>query len=139
MFNLTVQDLEKYSTTAGIQGLAWSEQARQATDWRRERRWEMVELKDCEQWETVGMLQSHSCWMLMTQFRFLAGFNSICFLDGSDSKESACSAGDQGSIPESEKSPGEGNGSPLQYSCLENPMHGGTWEPTVHGVEKNQT
>ena len=49
MFNLTVQDLEKYSTTAGIQGLAWSEQARQATDWRRERRWEMVELKDCQQ------------------------------------------------------------------------------------------
>lgn len=43
MFNLAVQDLEKYSTTAGIQGLAWSEQARQkASDWRRARRWERV-------------------------------------------------------------------------------------------------
>ena len=139
MFNLTVQDLEKYSTTAGIQGLAWSEPARQATDWRRERRWEMVELKDCQQWETVGTLQLRSCWTLMAQFQFLAGFNSICFPDGLDSKESACSAEDQGSIPESERSPGEGNGSPLQYSCLENPMHGGTWQPTVHGVAKSQT
>ena len=46
MFNLTVQYLEKYSTTAGIQGLASSEQANRVTDWRRERRWEMVELKD---------------------------------------------------------------------------------------------
>ena len=60
MFNLTVQDLEKYSTTAGIQGLAWSEQARQATDWRRERRWEMVELKDCQQQEMEGKPQLHS-------------------------------------------------------------------------------
>ena len=138
MFNLTLQDLEKYSTTAGIQGLAWSEQARQASDWRRARRWERVELKDCQQKETVGTLQLHSCWTLMTQFWFLPGFNSICFPDGSDSKESACSAGDQGSIPESGRSPGEGN-SPLQYSCLENPMHGGTWHPTVHGVAKSQT
>ena len=41
---------------------------------------------------------------------------------GSDSKESACNAGDPGLIPESEKSPGEGNGNPLKYSCLENSM-----------------
>ena len=45
IFNLTVQHFEKYSITAGIQGLALSEQARRVTDWRRERRWEMVELK----------------------------------------------------------------------------------------------
>ena len=44
------------------------------------------------------------------------------FLDGSDGKESAYNAGDLGSIPGSGKSPGEGNGYPLQYSCLENPM-----------------
>ena len=44
------------------------------------------------------------------------------FPAGSDSKESACSAGDLGSIPGSGRSPGEGNGNPLQYSCLENPM-----------------
>ena len=44
---------------------------------------------------------------------------------GSEVKASACNAGDVGSIPESERSPGEGNGNPLQYSCLENPMEGG--------------
>ena len=49
-------------------------------------------------------------------------------------KESACHAGDPGSIPVSGRSPGEGNGNPLQYSCLENPMDTGTWKATVHGV-----
>ena len=49
-------------------------------------------------------------------------------------KESACNAGDPGSIPESGKSPGERNGNPFQYSCLENPMDRGTWQATVHGV-----
>ena len=42
-------------------------------------------------------------------------------------KEFAYNAGDQGSIPGSGRSPGEGNGNPLQYSCLENPMDGGAW------------
>ena len=45
---------------------------------------------------------------------------------GSDDKGSTCTAGDQSSIPGLEKSPGEGNGNPLQYSCLENPTDGGT-------------
>ena len=53
--------------------------------------------------------------------------------------ESACNVGDPGLIPWSGRSPGEGNGNPLQYSCLENPMDGGTWQATVHGVSKNQT
>ena len=52
---------------------------------------------------------------------------------------SACSAGDLGSIPGSGRSPGEGNGNPLQYSCLENPMDGGAWWATAHGVTKSQT
>ena len=47
--------------------------------------------------------------------------------DVSDSEESACNAGDPGSIPGSGRSPGEGNGNPLQYSCLENSMDGGAW------------
>ena len=51
-------------------------------------------------------------------------------------KESACSAGDLGSIPGSGRSPGEGNGNPLQYSCLENPMDRGAWQATVHGVTR---
>ena len=46
---------------------------------------------------------------------------------------------DQGSIPGSGKSPGEGNGNPLQYSCLENPMDGEAWWATVHGVTKSRT
>ena len=47
--------------------------------------------------------------------------------------------GDSGSIPGSGRPSGGGNGSPLQYSCLENPMDGGDWEVTVHGVAKSQT
>ena len=65
--------------------------------------------------------------------------HSICFPGGSDSKGCACSVGDQGSIPGSGRSPGEGNGSPFQYTCLENPMHRGAWQPIVHGVAKSQT
>ena len=60
------------------------------------------------------------------------------FPGGSDGKESAYNAGDQGSIPGSGRSPGEGNGNPLQYSCLENPMDGGGWQATVHGIAKSQ-
>ena len=52
---------------------------------------------------------------------------------------SACNAGDPGSIPGLGRSPGEGNGNPLQYSCLENPMNGGAWWATVHGVAKSRT
>ena len=53
---------------------------------------------------------------------------------GSEVKASACNAGDLGSIPGSGRAPGEGNGNPLQYSCLENPMDGGTWWAKVHRV-----
>ena len=49
-------------------------------------------------------------------------------------KESACNAGDPGSVPEWERSPGEGNGNPLQYACLENPKDGEAWWATVRGV-----
>ena len=56
-----------------------------------------------------------------------------------DGKESACNAGDLGSIPGSERSPGGGNGNPLQYSCLENPMNRGAWWAPVHGFTKSQT
>ena len=63
----------------------------------------------------------------------------LSFPGGSDGKVSACNAGDLGSIPGLGRSPGEGNGNPLQYSCLENPMDGGTWWVTVHGVTKSRT
>ena len=61
------------------------------------------------------------------------------FSGGSEGKASACGVGDPGSIPVLGKSPGEGNGNPLQYSCLENPMDRGAWWATVHGVTKSQT
>ena len=61
------------------------------------------------------------------------------FPSGSDSKVSACTVGDLVSIPGLGRSPGEGSGNPLQYPCLENPMEGGAWKATVHGVTKSQT
>ena len=54
-------------------------------------------------------------------------------------KESACNAGDTGSIPGLGRSPGEGNGNALQFSCLENPMDRGAWWAAVHGVAKSRT
>ena len=61
------------------------------------------------------------------------------FPAGSVTKDLPANAGDVGSIPESGKSPGEGNGNPLQYPCLESPTDRGAWWATVHGVTKRQT
>ena len=61
------------------------------------------------------------------------------FPGGSDGKESYCNAGDLGLIPGLGRSPGEGNGNPLQLSCLENSMDRGAWWATVHGVSKSLT
>ena len=60
------------------------------------------------------------------------------FPGGSDGRESACNAGDQGLIPGSGRPPGEGNSNPLKYSCLKNSMDRGAWRATVHGVTKSQ-
>ena len=65
--------------------------------------------------------------------------DSLDFPGGSDGKAFAYNAGDPGSIPGSRRSPGEGNGNPLQYSCLENPMDRGAWWATVQGVTKSRT
>ena len=59
------------------------------------------------------------------------------FPGGSDGKESAYKVGVPGSIPGLESSPGEGNGNPLQYSCLENSMDIGAWQVTVHGITES--
>ena len=61
------------------------------------------------------------------------------FPDGSEGKESGCNEGDLGLIPGSGRSLGEGNGFPLQYSCLENSMDRGAWWATVHGIAKSWT
>ena len=61
------------------------------------------------------------------------------FPGGSAGKESACNAGDLGLISGSGRSPGERNGNPFQYSCLEISMDSGAWQAMVHGVTKSQT
>ena len=61
------------------------------------------------------------------------------FTGGSDGKDSACSAGYLGSIPGLGRSPEEGNGNPLQYSCLKNSMKRGAWQATVHVVAESDT
>ena len=73
-------------------------------------------------------------YMLNIQYNYQTGFPG-----GSEDKVSDCNAGDLGLIPGSGRSPGEGNGNPIQYSCLENPMDRGVWWATVHGVAKSWT
>ena len=63
-------------------------------------------------------------------------WSGLGYPSGSDGEESTCNARDMGSIPGLGRSPGEGNGSPLQYSCLGDPMDRGAWRATVHGVTK---
>ena len=65
--------------------------------------------------------------------------NIMGFHSGSDDKEPACNAGDRDSISRSGRSPGEGHGNPLQYSCLENPLDRGAWQATIHRVTQSQT
>ena len=64
---------------------------------------------------------------------------SADFPCSSDGKESTCKAGDPDLIPGSGRSPGEGNGNPLQYSCLDNSMDRGAWQAMIREVEKNRT
>ena len=82
-------------------------------------------------------------FVCMDRHILLSAFTSVLvymwgFPGGSDGKESAWIAGDLGSIPGSGRSPGEGNGYPLQYSCLENPMDRGARQATVHGVPRSR-
>ena len=85
--------------------------------------------------------QSYLCYTVGPCWLFILNI-VMCthgFPGGSEDKASACSAGDPGSIPGLGRSPGEGNATPLQYSCLENPMDRGAWQATVHGVAKSRT
>ena len=69
-------------------------------------------------------------------FVLLFGYIILGFTGGSAGKESVCNARDLGLIPGLGRSPGEGNGNPLQYSCLENPMDRGAWRATTRGVSR---
>ena len=98
-------------------------------------------LQEADKWSTlsadieetfktqVGFLLSGCCIVLL-----LLGFPG-----DSDGKEYACQAGDLGSVPGLGRSPGEGNGNPLQYSCLETSMDRGAWWATVHEVARSRT
>ena len=96
----------------------------------------------------IGVVKHRWLWLfklLLRGFRVL----KLLYLDrllfplgfpgGSEVKASACNAGDLGSIPGLGRSPGEGNGNPLQYSCLENPRDGGAWWAAVSGVSQSDT
>ena len=77
---------------------------------------------------------SSGVWVRIPSLSILLGLPC-----SSNGKEPACDAGDQGSVPGLGSSSGEGNGNPLQYSCLENPIDREAWRATVHGVAKSQT
>ena len=85
-------------------------------------------------WVTQGRTWLSTHTLVFTNWSTISGFPG-----GSGSKASAYNAGDPGSIPGSGRSLGEGNGNPLQYSCLENPMDREAWWATVHGVTKSRT
>ena len=85
-------------------------------------------------WESPSPLRLQNTFSILVEVRALIGFPG-----GSEVKASASNTGDLGSIPGLGRSPGEGNGNPLQYSCLENPMDVGAWEAAVHGVAKSWT
>ena len=92
--------------------------------------WAFIEGGTSLHFETIVLLAFH---LEQLTYYFLD------FPGGSDGKAPVYNAGDQGSIPGSGRSPGEGNGNPLQYYCLENPMGRGAWRATVHGVAKSRT
>ena len=73
------------------------------------------------------------------EFCLLVAVIQLISSSDADSKESALSVGDLSSIPGSGGSPGDDNGNPLQYSCLENSMDRGAWQATVHAVKKSRT
>ena len=83
----------------------------------------------------ISNRKAHNIWAKSNK----AGLSYTDSLCRSVSKESACSAGDLGSIPQSGRSPGEGNGNPLQYPCLENRLDRGAWWAAVLGVTESST
>ena len=92
-----------------------------------------------EQRSLVGYMFYHLSYNNIYTNRVRKSLWSGGFPGGSDDKESAHNAGDLASIPGSGRSPGEGNGNPLHYSCLENPMDRGVCQATAHGVAKSWT
>ena len=92
----------------------------------------------------IGVLLAHRALELLEKMHAverngMLHLSSTSWLSGKESPTSAEDSGDVGSIPGSGRSPEEGNGNPLQYSCLENPKDRGAWWAAVHGVAKSWT
>ena len=87
-------------------------------------------------WYISSIFLGEFVQVLLSLYKFELFPICMGFPYSSVGKKSACNAGDPGSIPGSGRSLGEGNGNPLQYSCLENPMDSGAWQATVHGVAR---
>ena len=85
-------------------------------------------------------VEQQTCTKMLTAALFVVAlnWNQPKYPCSSVGKESACNAADPGSIPRLGRSPGEGNGNPLQYPCLENFMDRGAWWAAVHGVTKSR-
>ena len=95
--------------------------------------------QDSQYWENQNVNYGLRV-IMMYQYRFFScnkDTTLVIFLGGSDSKESAYNAEDLTSFPASERSPREGHGNPLQYSCQENPMDREAWWATVHGITES--
>ena len=98
-----------------------------------------VQESPAEAWFSGGLLQGVGALSVAVHAWDLLKEVTIIFPGGSDGKVSAYNAGDPGSIPRSGRSPAEGNGNPLQYSCLESPVDKRTLWVTVHGVANSRT
>ena len=98
--------------------------------------WAVVNLRGPWMWETSSQDYTGVCVCVCVSCMHICPF--MGFPGGSGGKESACNARDPSSIPGSGRSPGEGNGNPLQYSCLENSLDRGAWQTTVHGVTESE-